>query len=298
MRQNLKSAMMLIAMLTGALLSKPISSFDRVANEMLTPILLFMMLFVTFCCIKIRDLRLSKLHICLLLFQVIVGVVAYYLILPISPVVAQGAMICIMIPVAMAAVALGAMLGANIGSIATYSVVSNLAMAIIIPLFFRHIGSTGCTFSQILTRVAPIMIAPPIVAEVVRWLAPSVNHWFATRGQISFYLWVISLTITVARTTTYIKSNFADIELFTAITLSAVALVICLSQYKLGRIIGTKFNDGAAGEQSLGQKNTILAIWLTQSYLMPIASIAPTSYVIWQNIVNSYKLYKHNCSRK
>ncbi len=298
MRQNLKSTLMLVAILLGALLSEPISYIDGVAGGSLTPMLLFAMLFVTFCCIRLKDLKFSLSHIWLLLFQVIVGVATYYAIQPFNSIVAQGAMICIVTPVAMAAVALGAMLGANIASIATYSIVSNVAMSLFIPLFFNHIGSSGCTFGQILSRVAPIMVAPPIAAELVRAVAPRVNRWFASHGVISFYLWVVSLTITVARTTTYIKSNIADMEIFTVVALSLIALILCLAQYRIGRKIGARFDDGAAGEQSLGQKNTILAIWLTQSYLMPVASIAPTSYVIWQNIVNSYKLYRHNRSKK
>ena len=47
-----------------------------------------------------------------------------------------------------------------------------------------------------------------------------------------------------------------------------------------------------AGGQSLGQKNTVLAVWMAQSFLDPIASIAPTAYIVWQNFVNSYQIYR------
>jgi BASS family bile acid:Na+ symporter len=47
-----------------------------------------------------------------------------------------------------------------------------------------------------------------------------------------------------------------------------------------------------AGGQGMGQKNTILAIWLTQTYLNPIASLGPGMYVIWQNVVNSWQIWK------
>jgi len=43
----------------------------------------------------------------------------------------------------------------------------------------------------------------------------------------------------------------------------------------------------------LGQKNTILAIWMAQMYLNPISSIAPGAYVLWQNIINSYQVWLH-----
>ena len=31
---------------------------------------------------------------------------------------------------------------------------------------------------------------------------------------------------------------------------------------------------------------------MAQSFLDPISSIAPTAYIVWQNFVNSYQIYK------
>ena len=62
-------------------------------------------------------------------------------------------------------------------------------------------------------------------------------------------------------------------------------------QFITGRRIGRRFRDKVAGAQGLGQKNTILAIWMAQTYLNPISSVAPAFYVVWQNIVNSYQLW-------
>ena len=58
----------------------------------------------------------------------------------------------------------------------------------------------------------------------------------------------------------------------------------------MGRKVGAHFRDKVTGGQSLGQKNTVLAIWLALTYLDPIASIAPAAYVAWHNIVNSYQI--------
>ena len=72
------------------------------------------------------------------------------------------------------------------------------------------------------------------------------------------------------------------------------ALVICLVQFKVGRTLGRRYGDAPAGGQSLGQKNTVLAVWMAQSFLDPISSIAPTAYIVWQNFVNSYQIYRHD----
>jgi BASS family bile acid:Na+ symporter len=47
-----------------------------------------------------------------------------------------------------------------------------------------------------------------------------------------------------------------------------------------------------AGGQGLGQKNTVLAIWMAQTFLNPISSIAPGAYVLWQNMFNSWQVWR------
>ena len=42
--------------------------------------------------------------------------------------------------------------------------------------------------------------------------------------------------------------------------------------------------------QSLGQKNTFLAIWIAMTYLNPTSCIVMRAYLIWQNICNALQL--------
>ena len=53
------------------------------------------------------------------------------------------------------------------------------------------------------------------------------------------------------------------------------ALVACCLQFFLGKTIGSVYNDRISGGQALGQKNTILAIWMAHTYLNPLSSVAP-----------------------
>lgn len=66
---------------------------------MITPSLIFLMLFVTFCRVKPRQMKPSMLHVWLLLFQVVVSAALYFALLPLDAIVAQGAMICVLAPV-------------------------------------------------------------------------------------------------------------------------------------------------------------------------------------------------------
>jgi BASS family bile acid:Na+ symporter len=58
----------------------------------------------------------------------------------------------------------------------------------------------------------------------------------------------------------------------------------------LSKTIGIVYYDRKAG--TVKGKDTILAIWMAHTYLNPLASVGPGSYVLWQNVINSWQLWK------
>lgn len=289
--RNVKTIAMPAAMVVGALLCRPISALEAWTHQMITPTLIFLMLFVTFCRVKPSQMKPSMLHIWLLLFQTAVCIGVYLVLLPLNAIVAQGAMICVLAPVAMAAVVIGGMLGANVATMATYSLLCNMAVALLAPVILTFTGTGACSFTQILARIAPLLVMPFAAAQFCRFVFPKAAQWVGDHSQISFYMWLASLLVIIGRTTAFII-DLHDASLTTELWLAFAALVICLVQFKVGRMLGRRYGDPAAGGQSLGQKNTVLAVWMAQSFLNPISSIAPTAYIVWQNIVNSFQLWK------
>ena len=291
LHRNVRSIAMPTAMVVGALLCRPVTALEELSGRMITPTLIFLMLFVTFCRVRPREMRLSWLHAWLLLFQIAACAGVYFALLPFSTPVAQGAMICILTPVAMAAVVIAGMLGANVVTVATYSLLCNMAVAVVAPGILTYAGTGVCTFGQIFARIAPLLIMPFVAAQLCRLILPRLAGWIGAHGQISFYMWLAALIVTIGRTTAFII-DLHDVSRSVELWLALAALVICLVQFAVGRAIGRRFGDPPAGGQSLGQKNTVLAVWMAQSFLDPISSIAPTAYIVWQNFVNSYQLYR------
>ena len=70
-----------------------------------------------------------------------------------------------------------------------------------------------------------------------------------------------------------------------------VPLVVTFVLFAIGKSIGRRYDDSVCGGQALGQKNTIVGIWLALTYLNPLSSIAPCAYVVWQNMLNSWQLW-------
>lgn len=294
-RQTIKTIVMPLAMVVGAVLCRPLAYVEAACDNMLTPLLIASMLFLTFCRIDLREMRLRWVHLIMLAVQIVGGVVVFVALRPwLGEVVAQGAMMCVLAPIAMAAVVIGGMLGAKVAPMVSYSLVCNIVTAIVVPPILHAFGNGTCTFMEIISRVAPTLIAPFVVAQALRYTLPKIAKWFADHSSYSFYLWLFSLVLVMGRTTAFIIDTPADICV--EIELALIALVLCLAQFRLGRYIGERSGDRVAGAQSVGQKNTILAIWLTLNFLNPIASIAPTAYIVWQNFVNSYQIYRKNLS--
>ena len=293
LHRNGRSIAMPSGMILGALLCRPIAAVDAALHGMITPALIFMMLFITFCRVDVRAMRLQPIHLWMLLFQFTLCPAVYFALAPFNTIVAQGAMICVLAPIAMAAVVIGGMLGANIVTMATFSLICNMAVALVAPVMLAAVGNGECTFGEIMARVLPLLIGPFAAAQAVRKVLPKVSGWIGGHSLLSFYMWLISLTVVIGRTMVFIM-EYPDADPAVEVLMAVAAGAICVVQFIVGRRIGRRYGDAVAGGQSLGQKNTVLAIWMAQSFLNPLSSIAPTAYIVWQNIVNSYQIYRHD----
>ena len=293
LRQKIKPWMLPIAMLGGILFHTALAKI-----AFITPYLIFTMLCITFCKVKPSEFRVTRLSWFLLIVQIGGALGAYYAIAPFNTIVAQGIMICFLCPTASAAPVVTGMLGGSVARVTTFSVISNIAVALLAPLLFSKYGVPTSESStlvdaqlSILQRVAPLLIIPLIIAYLLRKIAPKVANTIATHQGISFYLWAIALFIVVGRAISFVISEPTD-EIPTMIALAVGAAIACCIQFWAGRKIGYLCGDKVAGAQGLGQKNTILAIWLALTWLHPLASVGPAAYIAWQNIINSAQLYK------
>ena len=264
------------------------------------PTVLFIMLFATFCKVNPREMRLTRWHVWLVLFQLL-SCLAIALLLHFMPdfhyaLLAEGLMICLVCPTAGAAAVITGKLGGSETSLTTYTILSNLTAAIIIPLVFPLVEKhTDASFlSQcftILRRVFPLLIFPFLIAWGLRTFFPKthrlvVNH---TKG-LAFYLWGFGLVLSVGQTCRFLVDSPVSAHL--KWMLSIVSLFACALQFFIGKNIGEMYGERIGGGQGLGQKNTIFAIWVSYTYLTPILSVAPGTYIIWQNLFNSWQLWR------
>ena len=261
----------------------------------LTPYLIFTMLLLTFCKISPRDLKLRPLHVWLLLIQIIGALAAYLLLFRFDKIVAEGVMVCIICPTATAAAVITSKLGGSAASLTTYTLLANIGAAIAVPILFPLVEvhpdvSFLEAFFVILSKVFPLLICPFLAAWLLSKFLPKIHRKLLSYHELAFYLWAVSLAIVTAQTLYSLLNDPADG--FTEIMIAVGALAACCLQFFFGKTIGSIYNDRISGGQALGQKNTILAIWMAHTYLNPLSAVAPGSYVLWQNIINSCQLWK------
>ncbi|MDR1556102.1 MAG: transporter [Tannerellaceae bacterium] len=290
--QTLKNQALPVAIIIGVI-AYPLVSY----LSFLTPYLIFTMLLLTFCKLSPRDISLRPAHIWLLLIQLVGCLFVYGALWFYHPVVAQGAFICVLVPTATAAAVITGLLGGNVAFLTTYLLLCNTGVALVAPVLLPLVGAQHAevsfieAFLRICRQVAPVLLSPLLLAWVIRYVFPEVNRKIVSIHKLSFYLWVTALTIVTGKTMKFlVEQENPDYRMEAGLAL--VSLIICVCQFLLGRRIGRHYGDPISCGQGLGQKNTILAIWIAQAYLHPLSSVAPAAYVLWQNIINSWQLWK------
>ena len=290
----------------------------------LQPICIFTMLFLTFCRIEPKDLKPHRWHWWLLLIQgglfSALGLLAYWLLdaFPVAGrewvVLMEGAMLCLICPTATAAAVVTRKLGGDVPGITTYIILINLLTAVLVPLIVPLVHPVAeidfwTAFSMIMAKVFPLLIMPCMAAWLVRYLFPKVHRWLMRFPDLAFYIWAFALTLAICLTTRFIVHS--EMSIMMLLLMAFISLVCCVFQFAAGRFVGGQYKPrrkGSSAEadaellqrgkalrkvtagQSLGQKNTVFAIWLGYTFMTPETAIVGGLYSIWHNLYNSWQL--------
>ena len=159
------------------------------------------------------------------------------------------------------------------------------------PLVEPHADITFVTaFSEDIEQGVPFVALPVFPGDVVP-LFPSGTASFPIGFPRPCFLSLgVALAIVTARTVKSLVESNAPVGVEVLIALAG--LVTCAVQFYLGKRIGTRYSDRISAGQALGQKKHCTC-HPDGLYLSGPAFIGrPGSYVLWQNLFNSYQLWK------
>ena len=293
--QKLRSYVLPIAIVLGLLLHEWCAAFSVVV-----PYVIFSILLLTFSAVDVTKLRFKPLFIWIILVQVgaSVGMYALLKLLHVNEIIAEGIFIGILCPVAAAVAVVSTMLGADRNTVTSYTVIGNLVISIVAPVYFSYIGVNQdmpfwTSFLQILKRIGTVIGLPFFIALALQLCLPKANAFLSRCKGLAFYLWAVALLLTLGQTIHFIflngKGNWNSI-----LWLGISALLFCIIQFGLGKWIGHKYGDTIAGGQLLGQKNSAMGIWMANHYLHPLAAVFLAFYSVYQNLFNSWQLWRHD----
>lgn len=262
------------------------------------PPLIFLILLLNNVAVDMKKLKLTMLDLWLAVFQIVVSLGSYFLFKAFgsSELVAQGVLIGVLCPVAASSVVIATILGADRETVTTYAIAGNLMVAAVAPVYFSFIGiHQDIPFFQsmwmIFKRIAPTIALPFFVALFLQRALPSVNDFLCRYKGLSFYLWAAALTITLGQTIDFMFLHGRD-ELPAILTMGIGSVVYCAIQFAFGKWLGGRYGDRIAGGQLLGQKNSAMGIWIANTYLLPLAAVFPALYSVWQNLFNSWQMWR------
>ncbi|MDE7382052.1 MAG: bile acid:sodium symporter [Muribaculaceae bacterium] len=292
--QKYKSLVLPIALVSGYFLRQFCSSIS-----MMVPYIIFIILVLNFSGVCLSSLRPSKLDLCIASFQILVSIGLYWLLKSITSdeILAQGALMCVLCPVASSVTVVSSMLGADPARTTTYTIIGNLLVCFIAPFYISIIMETssntsfGTLFMLIFAKIAVVIALPYISVSCIQKFLPRLNAGISAYKHISFYLWAIALFITIGQTIDFVIMRWKE-NIENVIWLGIISLAICIGQFYSGKKIGDNYQERIAGGQMLAQKNSAMGIWMLNTFLNPIASVGMAFYSIWQNVFNSWQIYK------
>lgn len=303
-----KNWMLPIAIVAGIILyfiyaALPLSPETKILAKqtvgIVQPVLIFIMLFLTYCKVHVEELRPCRWQLWLVLIQglgfVVPAVLLYAFPRIPAHVLVEGAMLCIICPTATAAAVVTQKLGGSAARITLYTIWSNLLTALLVPLMVPLVHpnpdlSFGASFLLILSKVFPLLLGPFISALALRYVWRKLHDLLGAHYGISFYIWAVSLMLAISVTTKSVVHS--TVSLGYQIGLAGVSLAACLLQFYIGKRIGRRQGDAISAGQALGQKNTVLGIWMGYTFFTPVVAVATGFYSVWHNLVNAWQLYQ------
>ena len=297
--QKIKSYVLPIAIVLGLLLHDFCAALSVVV-----PFIIFTILLLTFTAVDIRKLRFKPLFVWIILFQVGVSLGSYALLrsLNVNEIIAEGVLIGVLCPVAASVAVVSTMLGADRNTVTSYTVIGNLTVSLVAPIYFSFIGVNQDlafldSFLQILRRIGLVIGLPFFIALALQLCVPKANHYISRFKGLAFYFWAVALFLTLGQTIHFIFIN-GEGNWYNILWLGVSALLFCVLQFGLGKWVGHKYGDTIAGGQLLGQKNSAMGIWMANHYLHPLASVYLAFYSVLQNLFNSWQIWYYERKKK
>lgn len=284
--------MIVIPLVLGMFLPK-LSAFGFVIRP-----LLIAMLFMVYLQLDVKELKPRAAHWAILGANLFIGVAAY-LVLSLTGRcdLAWAAFFIGITPTATAAPVIMNLLHGRVGFVVSGFVVTNVGISLaLVPLIPAVTGHFDAGFMlRVFRDLLLIMALPFALALALRKFVPAAETWPKRFKMLSLSMWSAMLLVISAGASDFLRRN-RDVSPWIVVGIAGIAAAICAVNFTLGHFIMPR-RFRREGSQTLGQKNTMLTLYLAQTFASPLAALGPTFYVICHNAWNSCQLFMYDRRR-
>jgi BASS family bile acid:Na+ symporter len=204
-----------------------------------------------------------------------------------------GGAIIALCPPANAAPAMAKMLGGSASLALKIFLSGNLIACFSIPLIFGYLTGAEASLSEIAMKIfnsiQPIISIPLAFALGLRAFYAELADKASKFQKYTMVVWTFSVFVILSKASFDIRAmGFWDLWNSGKFPwMAGISLALCILLFWLGWFC-ERNRRPIEGSQSMGQKNTTLVIWISTLYAGPVVALAPTCYVVWQNLVLSW----------
>jgi bile acid:Na+ symporter, BASS family len=286
----MKTILLLFSILAGVLF--PYGS----SYTFLIRYFLMTMLFFSFLDVRFEKEIVRKSHFVILIAIIFISVGLYYFLNLFNTSLAQTAFITAIAPTAIAAPVIISLKKKNVAYVTFSLLLNNVVIALLLPFLLPFLMKSGLDISigDVLLPVIITLTLPFLGAQLVKYFIPKLWKALVNWKDSSFYILILNIYIATSEASHYIRAEMKN-EIEIILLIAFISAFLCALFFLIGWFIGGK-EFSAEASQSLGQKNNAFTIWISLSFVGPLAALGPVFYVLFQNFYISWELYKHHVS--
>ena len=255
---------------------------------------LMIMLFFSFLDVKLNSKIIQRTHFIILAAIIFSSLFLFFVLKPFNVPLAETVFITAFAPTAIAAPVIISLKKKNVEFVMFSLLLNNIVVSLLIPFLLPFIINTTKSIS-VTTVLYPVLITisvPLVLAQGIKLLVPKVWKKLTEWKDSTFYILVLNIYLATSDASTFIRTELSH-NLSIILLIGSASLFLCFFFFLLGWLIGGK-EYASESSQSLGQKNNAFTLWISLTFISPLAALGPVFHVLFQNTYISWQLYKHN----
>lgn len=262
--------------------------------------LLMLMIFLTCLKLRLKDLSFRKEHWIILILNVLLGVIPFFLIrfiFPDEPVYALAAFFTGITPTAVAASVIMTFLNGRAGFVLSSYILTNTLIPLLLIVLLPYVtgNMTSDFFFDVMKTLFMVIVLPFAASRVVLFICRGAAKLAGKLKMVSFSLWTFLIYVLSASVILFFRDN-REASIGQMIGVAMLSLVQCILNFYLGGKI-SKRRLSRECSQALGQKNTSFTVYLALQFASVPVALGPFFYIFWHNICNAVQMYRYDRRR-